>query len=178
LVCEDKGGEEETVRGFLLSLQATLGDSVFGFHLVKYLWGSVGQPWEEDCSLELLWGSQRLGMYGPKTILVVILNCVSVVCTLAYRASGLRIFSGASFGPMQGMGRGWRFSCLIDWYVMYVESELSLVVKVLDVRYCVCMCLCSVRIESLLKLSNLFRWLIVMFVVLVEHKGCANYCNY
>jgi len=61
---------------------------------------------------------------------------------------------------------------------MYVESELSLVVKVLDLRYCVCTCLCSVRKESLLKLCYLFRRLIVMFVVLVEHEGRANYCSY
>ena len=35
---------------------------------------------------------------------LVILNCVSVVCTSAYRASGLPIFSGASFDPMRGIG--------------------------------------------------------------------------
>ena len=61
---------EETVGGFLLSFRVTLGDPDFAFHLVKYLWVSVGQPGEEDRSLDLPWGSRRLGMYGPKTVLV------------------------------------------------------------------------------------------------------------
>jgi hypothetical protein len=71
MICEGQRGEE-AVRGFLLPRRVTSSNSEFGFHLVKYLEGSVDQPKEEDNnhSLGLPWGSQHLGMYGPKTVLV------------------------------------------------------------------------------------------------------------
>jgi hypothetical protein len=109
---------------------------------------------------------------------LVIRNCVSMICIPAYWASGLQIFSSASFDPVRGIRERLAVACLIDWYVMYVESVLSSVVKVLDVCNCVCMCLCSASLESLLILCNVSRQLIVMFVVVVKHEGRVSYSSY
>jgi hypothetical protein len=153
-------------------------DSEFGFRLVP---SGFGWPAERRSQLQ---PGAPVGKPEPRYVRtkdslgLVIRNCVSMVCTLAYRVSGLQIFSGASFDPMRGIGERLAVACLIDWYVMYVESQLSLIVKVLDVCNCVCMCLCSVSLESLLNLCNVSRRLIVMFVVLVEHEGPVSYSSY
>jgi len=141
----------------------------FGWPAERRKWPQPGAPMGKPASRYV----RTKDSFG-----LVIRNCVSMICIPAYWASGLQIFSTVSFDPMRGIGERLAVACLIDWYVMYVESVLSLVVKVLDVCNCVWMCLCSASLESLLNLCNVSWRLIVMFVVLVEHEGHVSYSSY
>jgi len=114
VICEGQEGEE-AVRGFLLPRWVMSRDAEFGFRLGKYLRCSVGQrrrklqPGAPVGKLvsQYVWTKDSFGL--------VVLNCVSMVCTPAYWVSGLQIFSGASFDPMQGIGeQGEAGGCLFN----------------------------------------------------------------
>ena len=115
MICKGQEGEE-AIRGFLLPRWVTSRDSECGFHLGKYLRGSVGQPRRRQLQPGAPMGKPASRYVRTKDSFgLVVLNCISMVCTPAYWASGLQVFSGASFDPMRRIGeQGEAGGCLFN----------------------------------------------------------------